>query len=142
MKIKIDRIEIIGGQVKFNIKSVDLEISTKEISEMNEFEDKKIEMIKPIKRNILYYTHDIDKVEIGNEIGKIEIKKGDMVEILPSENCVTNADTINYDEVVSGAKGIVLEVYPLDNKIKFSRGYNVQASWLKFISRKNGRKKS
>lgn len=59
-----------------------------------------------------------------------------MVEILPSEFCVTNTDTIKYDEIVSGKICIVKEILESENKVKVKlnedeREIFVHKHWLK-----------
>lgn len=73
------------------------------------------------------------------------ITNGDIVVIRESEFCVTNTDTIKYDEKVSGKIASVLKVYELENKIEVQLGLSaddlsklkvfVHAHWLEFKSR-------
>lgn len=139
MKIRIDKLKIIDGKkLIVNIENIEFEISTKEIQEMNEHENKKSEEYIPSalrsKPKILSYTFRNPKSWSGK--GATEICIGDEVEVMCSEDCFTNADTIKYDEKISGKTFVISAIEAHNNKVLLSNAFYVHPTWLKFIARK------
>lgn len=139
MKIKIDKIRIIGKIENIELNNIQFEISTNEILQMNEFENKKnVERKIPdppiLPKSFFRYVNM-----------PLTMQEGDLIEILPSDDCVTNGDTIKYDERISGCTARIQTIFLTDNKIKIkstsenkykSFNVNVHPTWVKLILRK------
>lgn len=125
-----------GLSVHLNIEEI--EVSLDDLGELEnriatEVTEKFCEVVKGKMKESnseLYYHGDMGA----------EIKKGDKVRILPSENCVTNGDDLVYDEKIDGLTGIVNNIFPSSKKVSIKlddRGYSivVHNNWLEMISR-------
>lgn len=83
-----------------------------------------------IKKLHLFYSHEPEE-----EVILID----DEIEIISSEFCVTNADTIKYDEKISAQKGIVKGIDLLKKEVLVeidNQKIIVHSHWLTFLSRK------
>lgn len=137
MKIKADKLRIEKGGNAIELANVELNISPKEIFEMNEFENKKSAIhIPSALREYKRLSYTFIKPKSWSGKGAAEICVGDEVQIMCSEDCVTNADTIKYDEKISGLKCHVSRIDSWNNKILLSNCFYVHPTWLKLISRK------
>lgn len=112
-----------------------IEISPIELKEIfNYFDSEPIteHEIKPIsypkKKSVLFYDNSLFDI----------IKVDDTIEVLPSENCVTNTDKIKYDEIISGEPGVVYNIYPEENKVTvfvMGKYVDVHPSWIKRLKK-------
>lgn len=66
----------------------------------------------------------------------LEMKIGDEVRVLPSSDCVTNSDTIKYDEKIDGVKAFIKFINYSENKVLLTSGFYVHETWLQFIKHK------
>lgn len=70
---------------------------------------------------------------------KIEMEIDDTIKILPSENCVTNSDTIKYDERIDSTCGLIKSIHYDENEIVISahdgNRLRVHPTWLKLIKK-------
>lgn len=113
------------GLLRFYEKDLWLQIENAKIKYLSEAEKKE----KEKQNEIFFYYHPEMKI-------KIEIN--DLIEILPSENCVTNADYIKYNENISGARGTIKKIDFLNKQALISfQNFDmyVHTNWLKLISK-------
>lgn len=69
----------------------------------------------------------------------LTIHVGDIVKVLPSENCVTDSDIITYSENMDGKTCIVKSINAFTNSVIIesdNKRYVVHNTWLELISRK------
>lgn len=128
MKVKIKNLQVTSDCVNIDIKDSEIDVSEKEIN---------LFISKVCKEGVINYHRD-KKFLTYIDSPKAIIDAGDLVEILPSENCVVNTDTIRYDESIDGKKAIVISTMPPVNRVLVEiSGTPVQilvhSHWLKYI---------
>lgn len=105
---------------------IEIDLSLDELLKIIHNEEKPFTDLKDIEPMVFYSKHPFG-----------EIKLNDKVEILPSEECVTNADKIKYDESISGLKCSVEGINRFEKtiliKTSLGRRFTVESTWLKKI---------
>ena len=148
MKVKIAKITAkISETENFDCEGIELELTEKDIAEFSKL--KLEEMKQAIEHNIPIYREDYlsrgkkAKNKFVYSDGIIEIEIGDIARILPAENCISNGDTIKYDERIDGLSVEVIGIDYKNMEIKVRSikmvghglgPFKVHPHWLKYES--------